>query len=116
MRSSLLNSIALVLGVLVLAIGGPWLASELRSLPRAHALAARAGERIVTLDVGGMTCSGCASKVREELAAVPGVSDAEVRLAQQRAFVVCRRTLPDSALLAAVQRAGPGFTGALVTR
>jgi copper chaperone CopZ len=111
MKTSLINSMALVFGVLLLAAGGPWLARELRSLPRPHALAARSGERIVTLDVAGMTCSGCASKVREELVAVPGVSTAEVRLGQRRAFVVCDRSLADSVLTGAVGRAGPGFVG-----
>ncbi len=114
MKISLINSVALVVGVLLLAAGGPWLARELRSLPRPHALAARSGERIVTLDVAGMTCSGCASKVREELASVQGVSTAEVRLAQRRAYVVCDRALADSALTAAVGRAGPGFEGMVV--
>lgn len=111
MKTSLINSVALVAGVLLLAAGGPWLARELRSLPRPHALAARSGERIVTLDVAGMTCSGCASKVREELSSVQGVSTAEVRLAQRRAYVVCDRALADSALTGAVGRAGPGFEG-----
>src|SRR5690242_8129006 len=115
MKTSLINSVALVLGVLVLAAGGPWLVRELRSLPRPHALAARSGERIVTLDVAGMTCSGCASKVKEELAAVRGVSTAEVRLSQRRAYVVCDRALADSVLTGAVGRAGPGFVG-YVTR
>ena len=114
MKTSLINSVALVVGVLLLAAGGPWLAREMRSLPRPHALAARSGERIVTLDVAGMTCSGCAAKVKEELASVQGVSTAEVRLAQRRAFVVCDRTLADSTLTGAVGRAGPSFVGMIV--
>jgi copper chaperone CopZ len=108
MRTSLLNTVALVLAVVLLATAGPWLAREVRSLPKA-ALAKRANARIVTLDVGGMTCSGCASRIREELTSVPGVAAAEVRLGQQRAIVVCDRAVPDSTLLSAVHRAGPGF-------
>jgi copper chaperone CopZ len=92
-----------------LAVGGPWIVRQIRSLPRPVALAARADQRIVTLDVGGMTCAGCAGKVMEELQAVKGVSTAEVRLAQRRAYVVCDRSVPDTALTAAVGRAGPGF-------
>ena len=114
MKSSLLNSVALVLAVVLIAAAGPWLVREVRSLPRA-ALASRAHARIVTLDVGGMTCSGCASRIREELTAVPGVADADVRLGPQRAIVVCDRAVSDSTLLSAVHRAGPGFE-ASVTR
>lgn len=116
MRTPLLSSAALVLAVLLLGAGGPWLARELRTLPHPRALAARSGERVVTLEVGGMTCSGCAARVREELSSVRGVSAAEVRLGTQRAYVVCERSLADSALLAAVGRAGPGFYGAVVAR
>jgi hypothetical protein len=37
----------------------------------------------------------------------------DVRLAQQRAYVVCARALPDTALLSAVGRAGPGYLAAV---
>jgi copper chaperone CopZ len=116
MKRELLNSLAIAAGVLVLATGGPWLVKELRTLPRAQTLAARAGQRVVMLDVGGMTCAGCASKVQGELATIAGVATAEVRLEQRRAFVVCERSVPDSALTAAVHRAGPGFLAAIATR
>jgi hypothetical protein len=48
------NIVAMVVGILVLAIAGPWVVSELRSLQPQH-LSARAGERVVTLEVAGMT-------------------------------------------------------------
>jgi copper chaperone CopZ len=109
------NTLALVVGVIAVAIGGPWMLSQVRSLPGHRALAARAGERVVQLDVGGMTCSGCASKVREELSSVGGVSAVEVRLKQEKAFVVCPPSVADSSLVAAVHRAGPGFAAAVVS-
>jgi copper chaperone CopZ len=116
MQREMLNSFAMVAAVILLAVGGPWLAREVRTLPRAHALAARADQRIVTLEVGGMTCAGCAAKVKGELASLHGVSVAEVRLAQRQAYVVCDKSVPDSALTGAIHRAGPGFLAAVATR
>ena len=113
-RRESLNVFALVVGVLALAVGAPWLWGQLRSLPRADALAARADQRIVTLEVGGMTCGGCAATVKARLDALPGVAAADVRFRQRRAYVVCDRALADTALTAAVHRAGPGFLAAIV--
>lgn len=115
MKRDILNIVALVAGLLVLAIGGPWIVRQLRSLPPA-ALTARSGERIVTLEVAGMTCSGCASMVQTTLAGIDGVSAAAVRHAQRRAYVVCGRAVADSALVAAVARAGRGFSAAITAR
>ena len=116
MRSGVLNGAALAVAILLLAAGGPWLVRQIESLPRAATLSARAHQRIVTLEIGGMTCSGCAATVRSRLAALAGVSAVEVRLEQRRAYVVCDRAVPDTALTAAVGRAGPGFLGAVVSR
>ena len=113
MKGPLLNSLAVVAVVLLAAAGGPWLLAQLRSLPGPSALAARSGQRVVSLDVGGMTCAGCATRVREELSGVRGVHAAEVRLAQRKAFVVCERAVSDSALIQAIGRAGPGFQAAV---
>jgi copper chaperone CopZ len=115
MKRDLLNIGALVTMVLVLALGGPWLVRQVRSLPR-QALVARADQRIVTLEVGGMTCNGCASAVQSSLAAIPGVATAEVRLQQRRAYVVCDPAVADTALVAAIHRAGPGFLATLAAR
>jgi copper chaperone CopZ len=109
MRNEIWNTLALVIGVIAIAAFGPWLWREVRDLPGRRALAARANERIVTLDVGGMTCAGCAAKVQGELASVPGVSAVQVRLGQDRAYVVCARGLADSVLVSAVSHAGPNF-------
>ena len=115
MKRDILNIAALVTGILVLAIGGPLLARQLRSLPHAT-LAARADQRIVTLEVSGMTCSGCARTLESRLAQVPGVSTAAVRFPQRRAYVVCGRALTDSVLVAAVRGAGPAFAAAVAER
>lgn len=116
MQRQFLGSLLLVAIVVLLAGGGPWLVRELRTLPKPGALAARADQRIVSLEVGGMTCAGCAAKVKGELTTIPGVSTAEVRYAQRRAYVVCDKTVPDSALTGAIRRAGPGFLAAIAPR
>lgn len=109
------NTIAIVAGVLALGVGGPWLVREVRSLPHTT-LAARADQRIVTIEVGGMTCSGCAASVQGRLAAVPGVKTVSVRYPQRRAYVVCDKAVADTALTAAIHRAGPGFLAAIAQR
>ncbi len=112
MRRDLLSGAAIAGLMLLIAIATPWLIREVRSLPRASALAARGHQRIVTLDVAGMTCAACAAKVQGELALVPGVADADVRIAQRQAIIVCSPAVTDSALIAAVGRAGPAFMAA----
>src|SRR5688572_13121827 len=116
MRSETWNVVALVVAVLVVALGGPWLVGQMRSLPTPMALAERAGERIVTLEVGGMTCALCAEKVKSGIASVARVSAVDVRLEQDRAYVVCAREVADSSLVAAVRRAGPAFMAAVVQK
>jgi copper chaperone CopZ len=115
MRRDIVNVLGLVAGVLVLAVGGPVVVQRLRTLPPG-VLAARANERIVTLEVGGMTCPGCASSLQARLARVAGVSTAAVRYAQRRAVVVCAREVADTTLVAAVARAGRGFSAAITSR
>ena len=116
MKSSVVNGIALAVAVVMLAVLGPWLVRQVASLPRPAALKARSAERIVTLEIGGMTCGGCAKSVQAQLAAVEGVSAAEVRLEQRRAYVVCDPAVADTTLIAAVERPGPAYTAAVVTR
>jgi len=103
------NALALVAGILVLAVGAPWLVGQIQSLPKPHALAARAQQRVVSLDVGGMTCKNCANAVKGSLARVDGVSEVQIRFAERKAIVVCDEAVADSTLAAAVHRAGPGF-------
>jgi copper chaperone CopZ len=63
-----------------------------------------------------MTCEGCARAVRSQIAAVGGVSAVDVRFEQRRAYVVCDPALPDTALIAAVERPGPAFQASVVAR
>ncbi len=78
----------------------------------ARALAAaveRAGYAVpqarTELDIDGMTCASCVSRVERALRAVPGVIEASVNLATNRASVA-HSGADEAALLAAVQRAG----------
>jgi copper chaperone len=116
MKGSIWNGVAAAFAIVFAVAFGPLIVRELRTLPHPRALAQRASARIVTLEVGGMTCSGCAAAVRGQLEDVPGVSAVEVRLDQQRAMIVCDRAVADTALFAAVQRAGPGFTAVTALR
>ncbi len=63
------------------------------------------GEALV-LSISGMTCGGCANTLTRVLSRVPGVTRAEVDLANARAQVL--GTARPSELLAAVRRAGYG--------
>jgi P-type Cu+ transporter len=73
------------------------------------------------LDIRGMTCAGCASNVEKALRAVPGVVNAEVNLAMERAHVtwlghdVAGKALVD-AVVAAGYTAEPRATDAEVRR
>lgn len=109
------NLIAIVAGVLVLALGGPWLVSQLRSLPGHGNLAARSDQKIVTLEVAGMTCNACAAQIEGTLATTRGVSTSEVRWQQKRAYVVCDKSVSDSTLLTAVRNSG-NFYGQVVDK
>ena len=116
MKSRFLNGAALAAGILLLAVGGPWLVRQIASLPRPEALSARASQRAVTLEIGGMTCEGCAKSVHAQIAAVEGVSAVEVRFEQRRAYVVCESDVSDTALVAAVEGPGPAYRASVVTR
>lgn len=56
------------------------------------------------LSIQGMTCASCVGRVEKALQAVPGVNDASVNLATERATV--RGTADVSALILAVENAG----------
>lgn len=67
------------------------------------------GSRTMTLAVEGMTCASCVRRVERSLSKVPGVAEASVNLATERATVTFA---PDEATLAdligAVEKAGYG--------
>jgi Cu+-exporting ATPase len=60
------------------------------------------------LAVSGMTCASCVSHVGKALRKVPGVQDAEVNLATERASVSHDPTVAPAALIAAIEHAGYG--------
>jgi copper chaperone CopZ len=110
------KTIVLVVGVAVIAAGGTWLVGQFRTLPAQPALAARADQRIVTLEVGGMHCTECEHAIATELRKVKGVSTVAARYQQKRAYVVCDKGVADTTLLTAVHAAGPGFFGEVVAK
>src|SRR5687768_1181672 len=59
-----------------------------------------------TLDVHGMTCAACVTRVERALAKVPGVEKASVNLATERATVLHGGGATVDALTAAVRDAG----------
>ncbi|MGF6469061.1 heavy metal translocating P-type ATPase [Paraburkholderia youngii] len=62
--------------------------------------------RVVELDIGGMTCASCASRVEKALTRLPGVVRASVNLATERARVESDATLAPQQLAEAVRKAG----------
>ncbi len=59
----------------------------------------------LTLQLGGVTCGGCANRVNQALVAVPGVAAAVVN--EERTQVVVRgAALERTALVATVEHAG----------
>lgn len=105
-----------VLAVALVVAIGPWVVHELRTLPGARPLAERSSQRIVTLEVNGMTCAACEASIRAELETTDGVKTCEVRRGQKRAYVVVDAATADSALVAAVSRAGKGFWAQVVAK
>lgn len=116
MKREFARIFAVVVGLAALAVVAPWLVREVWQLPAASSLAARSEQRIVTLEVAGLADPASEAAVERELSAVPGVSTSEVRHQQGRAYVVCERATPDSALIRAVRMAGPGFAARVVGR
>ncbi|WP_255519734.1 heavy metal translocating P-type ATPase [Cupriavidus sp. IK-TO18] len=116
------NALARVPGVHDVAVNLATEAATLHAdsaavLPAAARAVADAGYAVpqdtVELQVSDMTCASCVSRVEKALRAVPGVVEAQVNLATERATVtVLRGTADDAALTAAVARAGYGATPA----
>ncbi|GGJ34229.1 heavy metal translocating P-type ATPase [Neoroseomonas lacus] len=68
-------------------------------------------ETVFDLSIGGMTCASCAGRVERALAAVPGVLEASVNLATERAHLRVVAGTEEAALGAAVARAGYRLLG-----
>ncbi len=82
-------------------------AVDIQSLTRAvHDAGYEVASREVDLQITGMTCGSCVDRVEKALLKVPGVSAVAVKLATERARVTALSTVEDSALLAAVEKAG----------
>jgi Cu+-exporting ATPase len=62
----------------------------------------------IALDISGMTCASCSSRVEKALNKVAGVLDASVNLATEQATIKVARGTPLATLIAAVERAGYG--------
>jgi copper chaperone CopZ len=65
-----------------------------------------------TLDISGMSCEKCVQFVTQALKSVPGVREAEVNLAENRA-VVKHEDAETAALITAVEEEGYGAEQAL---
>lgn len=64
-------------------------------------------EQTQKLAIGGMTCGGCSSSVTRVLLQVPGVTDAQVSLAERSAIVRFDPARTSSkAMIEAVENAG----------
>jgi len=59
---------------------------------------------VASFDISGMTCASCVARVEKAIRAVPGVLDASVNLATERASV--RGAVAPEAVVAAVRKAG----------
>ncbi|ONT69882.1 heavy-metal-associated domain-containing protein, partial [Burkholderia cenocepacia] len=64
----------------------------------------------IELDIDGMTCASCVSRVEKALAKVPGVTRASVNLATERATVDASADVSAAQLAEAVKHAGYGAT------
>ncbi|WOE32384.1 MULTISPECIES: heavy metal translocating P-type ATPase [unclassified Acinetobacter] len=61
---------------------------------------------IETLSIEGMTCASCVGRVEKALKKVPGVNDAQVNLATEKAVIYAVHPIDIQVLTQAVQRAG----------
>lgn len=72
---------------------------------------------LATLDIQGMHCASCVRRIERSLSKVPGVANAAVNLATNRARVIYDPDLATPGLLvAAVEKAGYGASPALPAR
>lgn len=75
--------------------------------PEPTAASAGAGERRLVLSIAGMSCAACAARLQRVLGKVPGVAEAEVDLATERARILLADPPAEpAALVEAVRRAG----------
>ncbi|NMG38306.1 heavy metal translocating P-type ATPase [Chelativorans sp. ZYF759] len=68
----------------------------------------------ITLPIEGMSCASCVGRVEKALRAVPGVAEASVNLATERAEIAFTVPTDRSALVAAVEDAGYSVPSATI--
>ncbi|MFH0714889.1 MAG: heavy metal-associated domain-containing protein, partial [Candidatus Diapherotrites archaeon] len=59
-----------------------------------------------SLDIVGMHCASCATLIQRRLSKVPGVSQANVNYANQKATIECGETVSSQKLVQTVEKAG----------
>lgn len=79
--------------VAVVALLAVPLASTRTDAPAAAAKSVDA--RLASIPVEGMVCLSCVATIKQKLKAIPGVQDAEVRLAQKVVILNYRADQPD---------------------
>ncbi len=60
----------------------------------------------IEFSIEGMTCASCVRHVEKALKSVPGVKEAIVNLAMERATLLVQKSVLDSAIVSAVEKAG----------
>lgn len=65
----------------------------------------------VTVTVSGMTCSHCAASVREEVAAIAGVTDVDVDADSGEVILTADHAVDTATIKAAVEEAGYRLVG-----
>jgi len=60
----------------------------------------------ISLDIEGMSCASCVTRVEKALKKVPGVTDVSVNLATERASITTQDDASPAALIAAIEKAG----------
>ncbi|WP_081071839.1 heavy metal translocating P-type ATPase [Burkholderia territorii] len=81
-------------------------AEHANASPARAATAPPASAASIELDIDGMTCASCVSRVEKALAKVPGVTHASVNLATERATIDAAPDVSASQLADAVRQAG----------
>ena len=71
-----------------------------------HSLLSAADSSEIDLQITGMTCASCSTRVEKSLKAVPGVTDASVNLATEHAIIHADPSVSAETLAAAVRKAG----------
>jgi Cu+-exporting ATPase len=87
-------------------VGSPICTGMMDQPVQAAPPAADAKRRRLSLAVEGMTCASCAGRVERALAALPGVAEASVNLATERAEVAFDGPADPRAAASAVEAAG----------